>query len=55
MSNSVAGYLAKTHGDNFTFYVLTAIALVGLGFFWVLMPETRDRAPAASPARQPAG
>ena len=51
LSNSVAGYLAKTHGDNFTFYVLAGIAAVGLVFFWVLMPETRERAvTAASPA-----
>jgi MFS family permease len=43
LSNSVAGYLAKTHGDNFTFYVLASIAAVGLVFFWVFMPETQDR------------
>lgn len=48
LSNSVAGYLAKTHGDNFTFYVLAGIAAAGLVFFWVLMPETRDQ---AQPAR----
>jgi MFS family permease len=42
LSNSVAGYLAKSRGDDFTFYVLASIAVVGLGFFWVLMPETRD-------------
>jgi MFS family permease len=44
LSNSVAGYLAKTHGDDFTFLTLAAIAVVGLIFFWVLMPETRDGA-----------
>jgi MFS family permease len=44
LSNSVAGYLAKSRGDDFTFYVLASIALVGLVFFWVMMPETRDRA-----------
>ncbi|MFD1873072.1 MFS transporter [Hymenobacter bucti] len=43
LSNSVAGYLAKSRGDDFTFYVLASIALVGLVFFWVMMPETRDR------------
>lgn len=43
LSNSVAGYLAKTRGDDFTFYVLASIAAVGLVFFWVFMPETRDR------------
>lgn len=46
LSNSVAGYLAKTHGDNFTFYVLAAIAVVGFVVFLLLMPETRDRAVA---------
>ena len=52
LSNSVAGYLAKSRGDDFTFYVLAGIAVVGLVFFWALMPETRDRAVdgAGSPA-----
>jgi MFS family permease len=44
LSNSVAGYLAKTHGDNFTFYVLASIAAVGFVVFLLLMPETRDQA-----------
>jgi len=50
LSNSVAGYLAKTRGDDFTFYVLASIAAVGLVFFWVLMPETQDQqvSPATS-------
>jgi MFS family permease len=46
LSNSVAGYLAKTHGDNFTFYVLAAIAVAGFVVFLVFMPETHDRAAA---------
>lgn len=46
LSNSVAGYLAKSQGDNFTFLVLAGIAAVGLVFFWVFMPETRDKAAA---------
>jgi MFS family permease len=50
LSNSVAGYLAKTHGDDFTFYVLASIAAVGLVFFWVLMPETRDQQAAPTVA-----
>jgi MFS family permease len=50
LSNSVAGYLAKTHGDNFTFYVLAGIAAVGLVFFWVFMPETKDQAEASAQA-----
>jgi MFS family permease len=53
LSNSVAGYLAKSRGDDFTFYVLASIAVVGLVFFWALMPETRDRALGPS-AAQPA-
>jgi MFS family permease len=44
LSNSVAGYLAKSRGDDFTFYVLAAIAAAGLVFFWVMMPETRQAA-----------
>ena len=51
LSNSVAGYLAKTRGDDSTFYVLAAIAVASLMFFWVLMPETQDQ-PGADP--QPA-
>jgi MFS family permease len=50
LSNSVAGYLAKAHGDNFTFYVLAGIAAVGLVFFWIFMPETRDQAEASAQA-----
>jgi len=51
LSNSVAGYLAKSRGYDFTFLVLAGIAAVGLGFFWWLMPETRQAAadvPAAA-------
>jgi MFS family permease len=50
LSNSVAGYLAKTQGDNFTFYVLAGIAVVGLAFFWVYMPETQDQQLASAEA-----
>jgi MFS family permease len=50
LSNSVAGYLAKTQGDDFTFYVLAGIAVVGLAFFWVYMPETRDQQAASAEA-----
>jgi MFS family permease len=53
LSNSVAGYLAKSRGDDFTFYVLASIAVVGLVFFWVMMPETRDRSITPN-AAQPA-
>ncbi|AMJ64848.1 MFS transporter [Hymenobacter sp. PAMC 26628] len=51
LSNSVAGYLAKSRGNDFTFLTLAAIAAVGLAFFWVMMPETRDQTPGP---RQPA-
>ena len=50
LSNSVAGYLAKNQGDNFTFLTLAAIAAVGLVFFWVLMPETLNSAQGEQPA-----
>ena len=54
LSNSVAGYLAKNEGDNFTFYVLAGIAAVGLVFFWVFMPETLDKG-AEKPGQPAAG
>ncbi len=44
LSNSVSGYLAKRMGDDFTFLVLAGIAVIGLTFFWLLMPETREKA-----------
>jgi len=40
LSNSLAGYLAKSHGTTFTFDVLAAIAFSGLVIFWLFMPET---------------
>lgn len=46
LSNSVAGYLAKSRGDDFTFLTLAGIAVVGLVVFWVFMPETLDKAEA---------
>jgi MFS family permease len=49
LSNSVSGYLAKNQGDNFTFYTLAAIAVVGLVFFWVFMPETLNMAQEEQP------
>ncbi len=44
LSNSVAGYLAKNQGDDFTFLTLAGIAVVGLVVFWVFMPETLGKA-----------
>jgi len=45
LSNSVAGYLAKNRGDDFTFLTLAGIAVVGLAVFWIFMPETLAKAP----------
>ena len=44
LSNYVGGVVAKHMGNNFTFYMLAAIAAGGLAFFWLLMPETRGKA-----------
>lgn len=49
LSNLVAGYLAKSHGDGSTFLTLAGIVSVGLVLFWVCMPETLDKAEAAQP------
>jgi MFS family permease len=40
LSNALAGLLARRMGENFTFLTLAAIALAGLAFFWLFMPET---------------
>lgn len=50
LSNSVAGYLAKNRGDDFTFLTLAGIAAVGLVVFWVFMPETLGKAKETKPA-----
>ena len=44
LSNYIGGLVAKHMGNDFTFYMLAAIATGGLVFFWLLMPETRDKA-----------
>ena len=44
LSNYVGGLVAKRMGNDFTFYGLAAIAVLGLVFFWTLMPETKSRA-----------
>jgi MFS family permease len=49
LSNSVAGYLAKSQGDDFTFLTLAGIAVVGLVVFWVFMPETLKSAGPEKP------
>ena len=50
LSNSVAGYLAKSQGNDFTFLTLAGIAVVGLVVFSVFMPETLNLAKAEKPA-----
>ncbi len=47
LSNYVGGEVAKHMGNDFTFYMLAAIAAVGLAFFWLLMPETKEKASEA--------
>ena len=47
LSNYVGGVVAKHMGNDFTFYMLAAIAAGGLAFFWLLMPETWEKATAA--------
>ena len=44
LSNYLGGLIAKRMGNDFTFYVLAGIAVVGLVFFWTLMSETKERA-----------
>ncbi len=48
LSNVLAGYLAKHAGANVTFIALAGIALIGLVFFALCMPETLKRRTAAS-------
>lgn len=43
LSNAVGGAVAKHAGHNVAFLMLAGIAAGGLAFFWLLMPETRDR------------
>ncbi len=43
LSNFVGGEVAKHQGDDFTFYMLAAIAVGGLAFYWLLMPETKEK------------
>ena len=40
LSNVISGYIVKTSGFNFGFYVLSAIAMVAFIVFWTMMPET---------------
>jgi MFS family permease len=42
LSNFLAGFVVKSFGFNAGFLMLSAIALAGLAFFALFMPETRD-------------
>ncbi|MEH1828601.1 MAG: MFS transporter [Nostoc sp.] len=42
LSNSLAGFIAKSAGYNASFLSMAAIAAVALAFFWFFMPETKS-------------
>jgi MFS family permease len=41
LSATLAGYMSDRFGSPSAFAALAAIALVGFGMVWLLMPETR--------------
>ena len=41
LSSTLAGYMSDHFGSSAAFATLAAIAFVGLGVLWLLMPETR--------------
>lgn len=41
-SNLIAGSIVKSWGFNAGFLSLSLLALIGLSFFWLFMPETKD-------------
>jgi predicted MFS family arabinose efflux permease len=41
LSSTLAGYMSDHFGSPAAFATLAAIAFVGLGVLWLLMPETR--------------
>jgi MFS family permease len=49
LSNFLAGFVVKQFGHNAGFLGLAAIALAGLAFFAMFMPETKNEEPAAAP------
>lgn len=49
LSNSVGGIVAKHAGPNVAFLILAGIATAGLIFFWIMMPETGDKAKNSDP------
>ncbi len=42
LSNALAGYIAKNYGYHASFLTLASIALIGLLFYWICMPETKN-------------
>ena len=40
-SNLAIGFLAKTAGYNVGFFAIAGIAAIGLGWYWVAVPETK--------------
>jgi MFS family permease len=58
LSNFLAGFVVKSFGHNAGFLGLAGIALTGLAFFALFMPETKDqttpKAAKPSPAAAPA-
>jgi MFS family permease len=42
LSNLIAGSIVKSWGYNIGFLSLSLLSVVGLTFFWLLMPETKD-------------
>ena len=40
MSTSLAGYVMDHFGGQFTFELLASVAACGLGFAWLMLPET---------------
>lgn len=48
ISQLFAGFLALSFGFNMSFYALASVALLGVVFFGLLMPETKEQSQPAS-------
>lgn len=44
LSNFMSGYVVNNFGFNIGFLTLACIAIAGLCFFWIFMPETKNKA-----------